>query len=575
MDNNFLEPTKDIDADYIVFDLETTSRNSKIAEIIEIAAIKVKNHNIVDSYSSLVKPFGSIESNASEVNNITIDILANERTIDVVLPEFAKFIGNTLLVGYNISTFDLPILRRYSTKYNIQLENKYTDVLYLARKKLDFLPNRDLSTVASYFTIDTTGSHRALNDCKITKNVYEALLVFKPTIDNNKKSNPRQFRAKHNEQTKALQQLHVLLLGIIADDVLTESEITTLDNWLKQNQHLSGNFPYDRIASVVNEALSDGILEQHELEEMLLLFKEYTLTLSNSNTEDINLTDKGVCLTGDFKFGDRKSVQEFLKKQGAIIKSGVTSKTDYLIIGELGSPDWSYGNYGSKYKKAKELQQSGSHIKIISEDNLFNTINSSNTNNMINQNNNINDDWKSKITYMLNTLIKEMELPEQSLHIATNYDRAGNAVTSYSICIYEPEYPSLKKEVSDPSRNSIVMNIKETSEEKIELLIRAAQFENIANPSEATIKTLDSDKANIHVIFSADSQELVSYIRKNVEYALKNYTSKASTFGCCSQFVACSDAEHCIHENKLYSKACMYRKHLDEGKIFYGKNKNV
>ncbi len=48
-----------------------------------------------------------------------------------------------------------------------------------------------------------------------------------------------------------------------------------------------------------------------------------------------------------------------------------------------------------------------------------------------------------------------------------------------------------------------------------------------------------------------------------------------SSFGCCSMFNECSDAKKCVHENKLYSKACMYRRHLDDGRIFYGKNRNI
>lgn len=58
-------------------------------------------------------------------------------------------------------------------------------------------------------------------------------------------------------------------------------------------------------------------------------------------------------------------------------------------------------------------------------------------------------------------------------------------------------------------------------------------------------------------------------------YCIRGYQSKAANFGCCSAYIKCSDAGKCVHENKLYSKACIYRTNLDQGKIFYGKNKNV
>lgn len=47
------------------------------------------------------------------------------------------------------------------------------------------------------------------------------------------------------------------------------------------------------------------------------------------------------------------------------------------------------------------------------------------------------------------------------------------------------------------------------------------------------------------------------------------------TFGCCSKYNQCSDMKKCIHDDQLYATACMYRKNLDAGRIFYGINKNV
>lgn len=40
-------------------------------------------------------------------------------------------------------------------------------------------------------------------------------------------------------------------------------------------------------------------------------------------------------------------------------------------------------------------------------------------------------------------------------------------------------------------------------------------------------------------------------------------------FGCCSRYRECSKLKYCTHENPFYSGACMYRKNLEAGKIFY------
>lgn len=45
--------------DYIVFDIETTGFRPGLDEIIEISAVKVENSEIIDTYSTLVRPIDS------------------------------------------------------------------------------------------------------------------------------------------------------------------------------------------------------------------------------------------------------------------------------------------------------------------------------------------------------------------------------------------------------------------------------------------------------------------------------------------------------------------------------------
>ena len=47
----------------------------------------------------------------------------------------------------------------------------------------------------------------------------------------------------------------------------------------------------------------------------------------------------------------------------------------------------------------------------------------------------------------------------------------------------------------------------------------------------------------------------------------------AESFGCCSSYVDCSDNRSCIHAGNSEYEGCQYRKNLEIGQIFYGKNK--
>lgn len=49
----------------------------------------------------------------------------------------------------------------------------------------------------------------------------------------------------------------------------------------------------------------------------------------------------------------------------------------------------------------------------------------------------------------------------------------------------------------------------------------------------------------------------------------------ADNFGCCSRYIECSDALKCINPNRRLAKGCQYKINLENGKVFYGKNKNI
>ena len=70
----------------------------------------------------------------------------------------------------------------------------------------------------------------------------------------------------------------------------------------------------------------------------------------------------------------KKSVREkeiMIKEMGGIPVTSVTKKTDVLIVGGEGNAKWAYGNYGSKVKKALQMQEAGHPIVILEESEVF------------------------------------------------------------------------------------------------------------------------------------------------------------------------------------------------------------
>lgn len=91
-------------------------------------------------------------------------------------------------------------------------------------------------------------------------------------------------------------------------------------------------------------------------------------------------------------------------------------------------------------------------------------------------------------------------------------------------------------------------------------------FESIKyKENELYVKIYINDINEINKI-SKELQEVYKYLYAN---------EPVDNYGCCSRFVECSDALKCINPDKKLSKGCQYRKNLEAGRIFYGKNKNI
>lgn len=156
--------------DYVLFDLETTGISCNYDEVIEISAIKVRAGNVVEEFSELVNPGRRIPPAASAVNNITNQMVASAPPFSEVLPGFLKFVGDDVLVGHNINSFDLKFLYRDCNKYFGQdITNDYVDTLCLAKMVFPTWHHRRLSDLAEHYGISTVGAHRALADCRMNQ----------------------------------------------------------------------------------------------------------------------------------------------------------------------------------------------------------------------------------------------------------------------------------------------------------------------------------------------------------------------------------------------------------------------
>lgn len=162
-------------SDYIVLDIETTGLNSRSDEIIEIGAVKIADHQVVDTFSRLIKPQFPISKFITNLTGITNEMVSDADDIETVLTDFLLFINDAILIGHNVN-FDLGFIKNnFERHLGICLENQSLDNLRYARKILPQLSSHKLKDCVSYFNIFQETAHRALDDAQATYEVFEHL----------------------------------------------------------------------------------------------------------------------------------------------------------------------------------------------------------------------------------------------------------------------------------------------------------------------------------------------------------------------------------------------------------------
>ncbi len=217
------------------------------------------------------------------------------------------------------------------------------------------------------------------------------------------------------------------------------------------------------------------------------------------------------------------------------------------------------------------------------------------------------EDLLAKLNQLTIDLTKVNELPDRGIIVKRNYGtgkKTDGKLISYSISSNEPDYPASKEEMKDENRHQTVfITLKAPLAIKwqgfVEFQLASFVLERFPPPKEAQVvpklkkakvaaetlfnesddqnidPTSTDDSYNVRLMIPITSHGLIDWVKSIVQYRITHYVTAAAPFGCCDLFERCSDAQKCIHANRMYSTACSYRHNLEAGRIFYGKNRNV
>ena len=201
---------------------------------------------------------------------------------------------------------------------------------------------------------------------------------------------------RKQRQLRDANQMIGMCRGIIFDSVVNEIEAKNLMAWLESHpdviKHGPGRFLLDRLIDIfeddqLDKAESEDLLalltlmaggHPAELEE-IINYKTGEITKPSdsigkaiaSDGVSISFEGKVFVLTGMFQLAPRAEIASHIKHRGGVCEKRTTQRTDYLVIANKESRDWSCGPTGNKINYALKLQQNGQDIYILTEDTLM------------------------------------------------------------------------------------------------------------------------------------------------------------------------------------------------------------
>lgn len=165
---------------YVVFDIETTGLDVEKDRIVELAAVKVVNGEIVEEFEKLINPGVNIPTHVIQIHGITNEMVATADFTGIVLNQFMQFISDAdFIIGHNAVRYDWPMIKHECHRHFVKIPSvQLKDSIFSTRKRVRNLRSYSLKSLCDYFGITNESAHRALSDVYATYQVYEAVMAL-------------------------------------------------------------------------------------------------------------------------------------------------------------------------------------------------------------------------------------------------------------------------------------------------------------------------------------------------------------------------------------------------------------
>ena len=203
---------QDLNADFVVFDIETTGFSPVNNWIIEIGAVKVERGEVTERFSSFVNPDVPIPFEIEKLTGINDSMVMEAPMIEEVLPRFLEFCEGCVLVAHNAS-FDMSFIMENCRRQGFSDRFTYVDTVGIARILLPGQAKHTLDAVAKTMGVSLENHHRAVDDAEATAHIF---VKFIPRLRENGAENLRQVNAMGASSPDIIRRLptyHAIILA--------------------------------------------------------------------------------------------------------------------------------------------------------------------------------------------------------------------------------------------------------------------------------------------------------------------------------------------------------------------------
>lgn len=298
-----------IDFDFIALDFETATQSFDSACSIGLAM--VRGMKIVDTFYSLIKPPRcQFDPNNIAIHGICPDDVNASPTLDDLFPKISQYFGQYAVLAHN-ARFDMSVLKSSCT-WSSYIENfKYIDTVSLAK---DFVPgHKDLLSCATFLGVPLSRHHNALSDAECCANI--AIRCIEESGHSN--------------------------LGSLCF-ALPNVKIRSFKDLFEHSPSKPHFYPPT--------------------------VRPSQLTPQGATTDSSHpLYGKTLVFTGELSLG-RKDAMQMAINAGAFVRTSVSKKTDYLVVGRQDLSIVGDDGMSGKEEMAHAINEAGqANIKIIDE----------------------------------------------------------------------------------------------------------------------------------------------------------------------------------------------------------------